>query len=184
MGKLKSFAINSNNQILYLPIMNGIYLLLGTNLGNRERNLQIAKEHLTAHQLVIKKESKVYETAAWGIEDQPNFLNQVIEVDTSKNPERILIIIQIIEESMGRIRNEKWAQRLIDIDILYYNDLVINEPRLKIPHPEIANRRFTLMPLVEIAADQVHPVSGTTQSALLNDCDDKLEVKIYPMESI
>ncbi|MFT6827327.1 MAG: 2-amino-4-hydroxy-6-hydroxymethyldihydropteridine diphosphokinase [Roseivirga sp.] len=155
--------------------MNGIYLLLGTNLGNRERNLQLAKEHLTAHQLVIKKESKVYETAAWGIEDQPSFLNQVVEVDTSKNPERILIIIQIIEESMGRIRNEKWAQRLIDIDILYYKDLVVDKPRLKIPHPEIANRRFTLMPLVEIAANQVHPVTGQTQSAMLNECSDKLE---------
>jgi 2-amino-4-hydroxy-6-hydroxymethyldihydropteridine diphosphokinase len=155
--------------------MNGIYLLLGTNLGDREKNLQLAKEHLMAHQLVIKKESKVYETAAWGIEDQPGFLNQVIEVDTSKNPERILIIIQIIEESMGRIRNEKWAQRLIDIDILYYKDLVVDEPRLKVPHPEIANRRFTLMPLVEIAADQVHPVTGQTQSTMLNECADKLE---------
>jgi 2-amino-4-hydroxy-6-hydroxymethyldihydropteridine diphosphokinase len=159
--------------------MNGIYLLLGTNLGNRERNLQLAKEHLTAHQLVIMKESKIYETAAWGIEDQPSFLNQVIEIDTSKNPERILIIIQIIEESMGRIRNEKWAQRLIDIDILYYNDVVVDESRLKIPHPEIANRRFTLMPLVEIAADQVHPVNQKSQQHLLNECKDDLNVKVF-----
>jgi 2-amino-4-hydroxy-6-hydroxymethyldihydropteridine diphosphokinase len=159
--------------------MNGIYLLLGTNLGSREKNLQLAKEHLTAHQLVIKKESKVYETAAWGIEDQPSFLNQVVEVDTSKNPERILIIIQIIEESMGRIRNEKWAQRLIDIDILYYKDLVVDEPRLKVPHPEIANRRFTLMPLVELAADQAHPVNQKSQQHLLNECKDDLNVSVF-----
>jgi 2-amino-4-hydroxy-6-hydroxymethyldihydropteridine diphosphokinase len=159
--------------------MNGIFLLLGTNLGDREKNLQIAKEHLTAHQLIIKRESKIYETAAWGITDQPNFLNQVVEVDTSKSPERILIIIQIIEELMGRIRSEKWAQRLIDIDILYYNNLVVDQSKLKIPHPEIENRRFTLLPLVEIASDQFHPVSGKRQYELLTLCKDLLEVKPF-----
>jgi len=158
--------------------MNGIYLLLGTNLGDREKNIQIAKEHLTAHQLIIKKESKVYETAAWGILDQPSFLNQVVEVDTNKSPDRILIIIQIIEELMGRIRNEKWAQRLIDVDILYYNDVVIDEPKLKIPHPEIANRRFTLMPLVELATNMIHPITGETQFEMLTHCPDLLNVEV------
>ncbi|MGW8121334.1 2-amino-4-hydroxy-6-hydroxymethyldihydropteridine diphosphokinase [Roseivirga echinicomitans] len=159
--------------------MGDIYLLLGTNLGDRERNLQIAKEQLTAHQLTIKKESAIYETAAWGIEDQPSFLNQVVIVDSSKAPERILMIISIIEALMGRERSEKWAQRVIDIDILYYGDIVIDKSRLKIPHPEIQNRRFTLAPLVELVPDFIHPVSGKTQLEMLEDCQDQLKAEIY-----
>ena len=162
--------------------MGDIYLLLGTNLGDRENNLQIAKEQLTAHQLTIKKESSIYETAAWGIEDQPSFLNQVVIVDSDKNPERILIIINIIEGLMGRVRNEKWAQRLIDIDILYYRDMVVNKPRLKIPHPEIQNRRFTLAPLVELAPNFKHPISGKTQLAMLRDCVDNLRAEVFQAE--
>lgn len=159
--------------------MGDIYLLLGTNLGNRENNLQIAKEQLTAHQLTIKKESSVYETAAWGLEDQPSFLNQVVIVDSNKNPERILIIINIIEALMGRVRNEKWAQRLIDIDILYYGNFIVDKPSLKIPHPEIQNRRFTLLPLVELCLDYIHPVLNKTQSELLNECPDYLNATIF-----
>lgn len=159
--------------------MDDIYLLLGTNLGDREKNLQIAKEQLTAHQLTIKKESAIYETAAWGIEDQPSFLNQVVIVDSDKNPERILIIINIIEGLMGRVRNEKWAQRLIDIDVLYYGDTVVDKPKLKIPHPEIQNRRFTLAPLVELAPDFRHPVNGKTQSEMFEQCPDKLVAELY-----
>ena len=159
--------------------MGDIYLLLGTNLGDRENNLQVAKEQLTAHQLTIKQESSIYETAAWGIEDQPSFLNQVVIVDSDKNPERILIIINIIEGLMGRVRNEKWAQRLIDIDILYYGDMVVDKPRLKIPHPEIQNRRFTLAPLVELASDFKHPINGKTQLEMLDECPDKLKAEIF-----
>tara|TARA_R110001599_G_scaffold322540_1_gene533620 strand:+ start:2259 stop:2744 length:486 start_codon:yes stop_codon:yes gene_type:complete len=159
--------------------MGDIYLLLGTNLGDRENNLQIAKEQLTAHQLTIKKESAIYETAAWGIEDQPSFLNQVVIVDSTKGPDRILIIISIIEGLMGRVRNKKWAQRLIDIDILYYGDTVVDKPRLKIPHPEIQNRRFTLAPLVELAPNFRHPVSGRSQSEMLVECQDKLNAELF-----
>ncbi|KYG78718.1 2-amino-4-hydroxy-6-hydroxymethyldihydropteridine diphosphokinase [Roseivirga echinicomitans] len=162
--------------------MSDIYLLLGTNLGDREYNLQIAKEQITAHQLTIKKESAIYETAAWGIEDQPSFLNQVVIVESDKNPERILIIINIIEGLMGRVRNMKWAQRLIDIDILYYGDAVVDKPRLKIPHPEIQNRRFTLTPLVELASDFKHPINGKTQLEMLEACQDKLKAKIFLAE--
>ena len=159
--------------------MGDIYLLLGTNLGNREGNLQVAKEQLTAHQLTIKKESAIYETAAWGIEDQPAFLNQVVIVDSNKSPERILIIISIIEGYMGRVRNEKWAQRLIDIDILYYGNTVMDKPKLKVPHPEIQNRRFTLIPLVEISPDFKHPVLDKSQTQLLEECQDSLNARVF-----
>tara|TARA_A100000171_G_C2137977_1_gene151957 strand:+ start:162 stop:653 length:492 start_codon:yes stop_codon:yes gene_type:complete len=162
--------------------MSDIYLLLGTNLGDREKNLQIAKEQLTAHQLTIKKESSIYETAAWGIENQPSFLNQVVTVDSDKNPERVLVIINIIEGLMGRIRNLKWAQRLIDIDILYYGNSVIDKPKLKVPHPEIQNRRFTLAPLVELAPNFKHPISGKTQLEMLEECQDKLKADIFQAE--
>ena len=162
--------------------MSDIYLLLGTNLGDREKNLQIAKEQLTAHQLTIKKESSIYETAAWGVENQPSFLNQVVTVDSDKNPERVLIIINIIEGLMGRIRNLKWAQRLIDIDILYYGNSVIDKPKLKVPHAEIQNRRFTLTPLVELAPNFKHPISGKTQLEMLEECQDKLKADIFQAE--
>lgn len=157
--------------------MGGIYLLLGTNLGSREKNLQLAKEHLTASQVIIKKESSVYETAAWGLEDQPKFLNQVLEVDFSYKPALLLTIVNRVEEIMGRVRNVKWAQRLIDIDILYFSDQIVALPQLKIPHPEIGNRRFTLAPLAEIAPELPHPESKKTQLEMLAECQDPLKVE-------
>ncbi len=159
--------------------MTGIYLLLGTNLGNKAANLQRAKELLTSHIIVVKKESKIYETAAWGIEEQPSFLNQVIEVDTGKSPERVLSICQLIEEQMGRVRHEKWGERLIDIDILYFGEHPYDKKDLSIPHPGIPERRFTLMPLAEIAPDLMHPILNKTQKELLKECKDELEVNAW-----
>lgn len=156
--------------------MTGIYLLLGSNLGNKPANIQRAKEFLTSHTIIVKKESRIYETAAWGIEDQPEFLNQVIEVDSSKSPERILAICQQIEEQMGRVRQEKWGERLIDIDILYFGEHPYESEELSIPHPGIPERRFTLMPLAEIAPDLIHPSLHKTQTELLEACKDDLEV--------
>lgn len=155
--------------------MQDIYLLLGTNLGNRTRNLQIAKEKLITHQLTIKKESKIYETEAWGFEDQPIFLNQALIIESKKSPQRILQIAKIIEAEMGRVTSQKWAQRLIDIDVLYYGDLILEEAGLILPHPEIQNRKFTLEPLVEIAPESVHPVLQKTHLKLLNLCKDPLK---------
>lgn len=161
--------------MLYLLLMQDIYLLLGTNLGNRTRNLQIAKEKLITHQLTIKRESQIYETDAWGIEDQPSFLNQVVIIDSRKSPQRILNIAKIIEADMGRVANEKWAQRLIDIDILYFNDIVLEEDELSLPHPEIQNRRFTLEPLAEMEPQGIHPLLKKTHSELLAICKDPLK---------
>lgn len=159
--------------------MDGVYLLLGTNLGDRPANLDRVRELLIGNRVAIIKESLIYETAAWGIEDQPAFLNQVLSIETSKTPAMLLELTKAIEEDMGRVRKVKWAERLIDIDILYYGAEIIDQADLQVPHPEIQNRRFTLMPLVEIAPTFVHPKSALTQTALLDECKDPLEVLVF-----
>ncbi|PWL27423.1 2-amino-4-hydroxy-6-hydroxymethyldihydropteridine diphosphokinase [uncultured Roseivirga sp.] len=159
--------------------MSGIYLLLGSNIGRRLKNLDRAKELIVSNGIIIKKESQIYETAAWGNEDQEAFLNQVIEIETKKSPQRLLQITQLIENEMGRVRYEKWGKRLIDIDILYFDDLIFQENDLSLPHPGIADRRFTLVPLVEIASEMVHPVLEKTQAELLSVCEDQLEVSVF-----
>lgn len=164
--------------------MSGIYLLLGSNIGRRLKNLERAKELIISNGITIRKESQVYETAAWGNEDQESFLNQVIEVETKKSPQRLLQITQMIENEMGRVRYEKWGKRLIDIDILYFNELVFQENDLSLPHPGIADRRFTLVPLVEIAPELLHPELSKTQTQLLDECPDSLEVRVFePQEA-
>jgi 2-amino-4-hydroxy-6-hydroxymethyldihydropteridine diphosphokinase len=158
-------------------MMKGKYLLLGTNLGNRRKNILDAKNAIASRIGRIKKCSSLYRTKAWGFENQPDFLNLVIEVDTDLDPYNLLAEIEQIEKSMGRIRFEKWKERLIDIDILYYDNLVLDKPDLKIPHPQIPNRRFTLVPLCEIAPDSVHPGILKTNYELLKDTPDNLTVE-------
>lgn len=157
---------------------------MGTNIGNRNKNLERAREMLVSNMITIRKESNIYETAAWGKEDQESFLNQVIEVETGKSPQRMLFIANMIEKEMGRERFEKWGSRLIDIDILYFNDITFETEDLKIPHPEIQNRRFTLAPMAEIAPDFVHPSLQKSQTQLLEECTDSLEVALYEHQEI
>ncbi|GAA5044089.1 2-amino-4-hydroxy-6-hydroxymethyldihydropteridine diphosphokinase [Marivirga lumbricoides] len=157
--------------------MEGIYVLLGTNMGEREENLQQALQLLAQNNIQILKLSSIYETAAWGKTDQQPFLNQVIEVSTTFNPSQLLQALLGVEAKLGRVRKEKWGERLIDLDILYYNDLIINSPHLQIPHTGIVDRRFTLVPLKEIAPDFIHPVHLKTQTTLLSLCKDELPVK-------
>lgn len=156
-----------------------VYLLLGGNLGNRTLYLQQARESINQRVGSIAQTSKVYETAAWGKTDQPTFLNQVLEVETMLSPEEVLQRINHIEQELGRVRQEHWGARVIDIDILFYDELVLQTQRLTIPHPQLHLRRFTLMPLAEIAPDLVHPVLGQRIHVLLENCPDALEVKVF-----
>lgn len=121
--------------------------------------------------------SSVYETAAWGLTDQPAFLNQVICLETHLSPEKLLRTIQAIEGRLGRTKKEKWGARLADIDVLYYGTEQIRTEQLTVPHPYLPERRFTLVPLAEIAPEFVHPVLGMTNRALLERCPDHGEVR-------
>ena len=157
--------------------MKGVYLLLGSNIGDSAEMLNTAVDHIRASVGKVINSSSVYQTKAWGIEDQPDFLNQVLEVDTHLKPHALLKQILQIEKDMGRIRYQKWGMRIIDIDILYYGNEILNNDDLKIPHPENQYRNFVLAPMAEIAPDFVHPALRLSQVELLKECPDNLEVK-------
>ena len=139
-----------------------VYLLLGSNLGNRKEILDKAIELLSQTVGIITSQSKDYETKPWGITDQPDFLNLAVSIHTHLKPLEILEQTQSIENQLGRVRREKWGARLIDVDIMFYGDKIIEEPNLKVPHPLMQERDFALTPLAEIAPDLVHPVLGKT----------------------
>jgi 2-amino-4-hydroxy-6-hydroxymethyldihydropteridine diphosphokinase len=154
-----------------------VFLLLGTNEGDRLTNLQVVKDAIKKSAGMILEESAIYQTAAWGKTDQPDFYNQVLMLQTTMSPETLLLHLQQIERKLGRERKEKWGARIIDIDILYFGKTVLNVPDLSIPHPAIALRRFTLVPLVDIAPHFVHPVLKKNNLVLLEECEDVLEVE-------
>ena len=134
-----------------------VYLSLGSNLGNRTANLKEAISSL-APQMEVKAKSKVYETPPWGYKDQPNFLNQVVKVQTYLEPLLLLKHIKRLEVALGREKTFQYGPRLIDIDILFYDDLVFESPALVIPHPHLHERGFVLLPMMDIAPDLIHPV--------------------------
>lgn len=156
--------------------MNEVFLLTGSNMGNKAELLSRAKEAIEKRCGRILQESSVYETAAWGKEDQEAFLNQILKIETSYIAEELLPTILRIEEEFGRIRQIKYGPRMIDIDILFFNDEIIDTPGLKIPHPQMQNRRFVLEPLTEIAGNKIHPVLQESISRLLSACTDPLPV--------
>lgn len=159
--------------------MNEVYLSLGSNEGNRLQWLSKAIQLLNERCGDVVQQSPIYETAAWGITDQPAFLNMVVHLQTPHTAEQVLKGILDIETELGRQRSIKWGPRTLDIDILFFNDEVIDIEQLKVPHPYMQERRFTLAPFAAIAPDLVHPVLKKTISQLLEECPDKLEVTIY-----
>ena len=157
--------------------MNKTYFLLGSNMGNSRQKILQAQKHIAKQIGTITRSSAFYTTAAWGKTDQPDFLNQVIVVETNLTAAATMQTILSIEKKMGRIRTKKNEPRIIDIDILFFNKEIIKEEALIIPHPQIQNRRFVLIPLNELSANFIHPVLKKTIHHLLRVCTDKLAVK-------
>jgi 2-amino-4-hydroxy-6-hydroxymethyldihydropteridine diphosphokinase len=134
-----------------------VYIALGTNLGNRLANLRAAIQAMPP-EIQVLAESHVYETPPWGYEEQPAFLNMVIKAETKLEPEPLLKRLKQLEVELGREQNFRWGPRLIDLDILFYDDLVLDSPPLVIPHPRLHERAFVLVPLADIAPNYIHPV--------------------------
>lgn len=153
-----------------------IYLHTGSNLGDRFSYMIQACEMIERHVGKISKKSHLYETEAWGMKDQPDFINQALEVKSGLAPEEVLFNIKKIEKEIGRQENKKWHERIIDIDILFHGDLKFSSEKLKIPHPHCHERMFVLVPLMEIAGDFIHPTLDLTIEELYLDCKDPLEV--------
>lgn len=164
-----------------MTCLNNVYLLLGGNLDDREAMLRKAKEEISLRIGPVKQESFIYESEPWGFEANQRFLNQVIQVISPLKPNEILEEILEIEHGLGRTRDNAkgYKSRAIDIDILFYNDEIIREDNLIIPHPKIAERMFTLVPLAQMDRDFIHPGCGKTIGKLVAECQDPLSVYFY-----
>ena len=156
-----------------------IYLALGTNLGDRMQNLRHAIRQL-APNITVTRLSAVYETAPWGVTDQPDFLNLVLEGQTALSPIELLDLLKAVEQNMGRTQAIRYGPRIIDLDILLYDDVLIQTQRLEIPHLRLAERRFVLVPLDELAPNLLHPRLGKTIHELLADLDDDSALHRFP----
>jgi len=148
-------------------------------MGEREEYLQNASELLATEIGVIQKESKIYESVPWGVENQSNYLNQVLEIRSELSAEEVLERVLQIEDKIGRIRNEKWGERIIDIDVLLFNDSIVEKDGICIPHIHLHNRKFVLIPLNEVAPSFIHPKYNKTIEELLSECKDIESVEEY-----
>jgi 2-amino-4-hydroxy-6-hydroxymethyldihydropteridine diphosphokinase len=159
--------------------VNNVVLHLGSNIGDRLAQLNMAFELIAAQIGPVINQSSVFETEAWGKKDQDNFLNQAALVHTTLSAEETLLKCKDIEKQMGSVKTETWGPRNIDIDVLFYNESIIDKENIKIPHPMIEKRNFVLIPLMEIMGEMVHPVLGKTIEELYEESNDPCEVWIY-----
>ena len=158
--------------------MNTVFLSIGTNLGQREENLRKAIKMIEAEAGFVQARSSVYETEPWKITTNDLFLNMALKIETALNPHTLLKTLLDIEDKMGRSRESSgYSSRIIDIDILFFNDFIINDKDLAVPHPLIASRRFVLEPLAEIAPQLFHPCFGKSVELLLESCTDSCVVR-------
>jgi 2-amino-4-hydroxy-6-hydroxymethyldihydropteridine diphosphokinase len=157
-----------------------VFLGIGTNLGSRERNLSEALAMISENIGKIVKSSSVYESEPWGFQSDDKFLNMVVKVETTLSASGLLGRILMDEVLLGRIRaGKQYSSRKIDVDILFYDDLILDEESLRIPHPRLHERKFVLIPLCEIAPEFVHPVLKKSVTELLEMCEDRGEVRKY-----
>jgi len=156
------------------------YLLLGSNLGDRAARLAQARHDLAATAGRLVATSALYETAAWGLEDQPAFLNQVLAIETELAAPALLAACLAAEQQQGRERQVRWAARTLDVDILLFGAAIINTPTLTVPHVALPARRFALVPLAEVAPQLLHPQLHRTVAELLAACPDPLPVQRWP----
>ena len=150
-------------------------LLLGTNVGDRSAQLEQARNALNEAGTILKA-SAVYQTQPWGMENQPEFYNQAVLLETTWSPEQLLSFLKASEFRLGRVPGEPWGPRLIDMDILFMDNLELRSAEITIPHPRVRERRFALVPLNEIASEWIDPVTGLTVARLTEECTDPLEV--------
>lgn len=156
--------------------MNTAILLIGGNIGDRPKYLQQAALRIAARTGRITAESALYETAPWGEVQQPDYLNQALRLETELDAPTLLNVLLDVEKEIGRVRRQKWGARVIDIDLIFFNQEVITLPQLKVPHPQLQHRRFVLAPLSEIVPDWMHPILQLTVNQLLEACTDPLPV--------
>jgi len=155
-----------------------VFLGVGSNLGNRENNLEQAVARIVEYIGPVLKSSSIYITEPWGFKAEEEFLNIVVKIGTKLTPSGILGRILMIESLLGRVRdNKQYTSRLIDIDILLYGDIIVDEEILKIPHPLLHKRKFVLVPMCEIDSEMIHPVLNKSLAELLESCEDQNEVK-------
>ncbi len=152
-------------------------ILLGSNMGKRKQFLSKAIKQITELCGNVVKESSIYETAAWGNTKQATFLNQVIIIETKRLPDDLMKCLLKIETGLGRTRTEKYGPRTIDLDILFFDELIYHSSTVTLPHPALQDRRFVLIPLTELSPRKIHPVYRKTITRLLKECADTLEVK-------
>jgi 2-amino-4-hydroxy-6-hydroxymethyldihydropteridine diphosphokinase len=157
--------------------LNSAVILLGSNLGDCLNNLKQAIELMRKCAAGVSATSDIFETEPWGMQDQPLYYNQVILLETTDNARTLMHLLLEIEQEMGRHRIAKWAPRLIDLDILYFNNEIINEEGLVVPHPRLHERRFTMAPLSQILPDFVHPVMKKSNLDILHSLTDELQVR-------